>query len=112
MVARCRWCGRPLPARAGAGRPRRYCRAGCRQQAYAARRLAEAHGLGDDDVVVRRAALEDLQDRLYVLQAALEDVERDLAGTPTADDHKEALDWLRTNAAPLAQVRIEPRTAD
>lgn len=112
MVARCRWCGRPLPARIGSGRPRRYCRAGCRQQAYSARRLAKAHGLGDDDVVVRRAALEDLQDRLYVLQAALEDVERDLAGTPTAEDHREALEWLRINAAPLAEVRIEPRTAE
>ena len=111
MGPRCRWCGRPLPSRAGPGRPRRYCRDGCRQQAYAARRLARAHGLGDGDVVVHRQALEDLQGRLYCLQAALEDVERDLAGTPSADDYRDAFAWLQSNAQPLAEVWIEPRTS-
>ena len=36
----------------GPGRPRRFCRDGCRQQAYLARKLASSHGLGDDDVIV------------------------------------------------------------
>ena len=113
---RCRWCGRPLASRAGPGRPRRYCRQGCRQQAHLARKLAAAHGLGDDDVIVSRPALDDLQGRLYCLQAALEDVERDLAALDHAglgDDAAELrqiLAWLVENAAPAAALWIEPRT--
>lgn len=96
----------------GPGRPRQFCRDGCRQQAYLARKLAAAHGLGDDDVIVSREALEELQSRLYCLQAALEDVERDLERSSEPSDVAEALVWLRENAEPLASAWIEPRTAD
>ncbi|MGI8936654.1 MAG: hypothetical protein ACR2JF_00305 [Iamia sp.] len=76
-----------------------------------ARKLASAHGLGDGDVVVDREALEDLQGALYCLQAALEDVGRDL---DEADDDpaevRRALDWLIDNARPAAALWIEPRT--
>lgn len=75
-----------------------------------ARKLALAHGLGDDDVIVSREALEDLQGRLYCLQAALEDIERDLAVSSQPADVAEALRWLRENARPLADVWVEPRT--
>jgi hypothetical protein len=109
---RCRWCGREFVAAPGPGRPRQFCRDGCRQQAYLARKLAATHGLGDDDVIVGREALEDLQSRLYCLQAALEDVTRDLARSSEPDDVAEALAWLRENAEPLADAWIEPRTAD
>ena len=108
---RCRWCGRRIPPRAGPGRPRRFCRQGCRQQAHLARKLAAAHGLGDDDVIVSREALEDLQGALYCLQAALEDVDGDLADA--GDDPAEvarSLGWLLDNARPLAEVWIAPRT--
>ncbi len=111
-VERCRWCGRRLPERRGTGRPRRYCRQGCRQQAHVARKLAEAHGLSDGDVIVDRQALEALQGALYCLQAAIEDVEGDLAAA--ADDPAEvrrALDWLLENARPAAAQWIEPRTS-
>ncbi len=113
---RCRWCGRPLAQRPGPGRPRRYCRQGCRQQAHLARKLAAAHGLGDDDLIVSRPALDELQSRLYCLQAALEDVSRDLAAlerTGASDDPvelRQMLDWLVDNAAPAAALWIEPRT--
>ena len=108
---RCAWCGRRFePNRVG--RPRRYCRQSCRQAAHLARRFAAAHGLGDDDVVVSRSALEDLQDRLYCLQAALEDVERDLARSAEPADVAEALDWLVENARPVAERWIEPRMVE
>lgn len=100
-----------MARRPGPGRPRRFCRAGCRQQAYAARKLAATHGLGDDDVIIDRLALEDLQGRLYCLQAALQDVARDLTVSAEPSDVLEALEWLRTNAQPLAEVWIEPRTS-
>lgn len=75
-----------------------------------ARRLAATHGLGDDDLIISRAQLEELQSRLYCLQAALEDVERDLDRSSEPADVAEALDWLRSNAAPVAECWIEPRT--
>lgn len=109
---RCRWCGRRLPERTGPGRPRRFCRAGCRQQAFLARKLAQSHGLGDHDVIVDRTKLEELQGALYCLQAAIEDTDRDLAGKPTAREVREALDWLLVNARPVAELWIEPRTDD
>jgi hypothetical protein len=109
---RCRWCGRAFTPHAGPGRPRRFCRPGCRQQAYLARKLAAAHGLGDGDVIVSREALEELQSRLYCLQAALEDVDRDLAVAAEPADVADALKWLTENARPLADVWIEPRTAE
>lgn len=109
-VQRCQWCGRRFAPTPGPGRPRRYCRQGCRQQAFLARKLAATHGLGDDDLIVSRAQLEDLQSRLYCLQAALEDVDRDLERSSEPDDVAEALAWLLENARPVAEVWVEPRT--
>ena len=74
-----------------------------------ARKFAAAHGLGDDDVIVDRHGLEELQDALYCLQAAIEDVDGDLRGKPSAAEVRTALDWLLDNARPLAELRIEPR---
>ena len=76
-----------------------------------ARKLAQSHGLGDDDVIVDRATLEELQGLLYCLQAAVEDVRRDLAVSATNRDLREAFDWLMENAEPLAAARLEPRMA-
>lgn len=76
-----------------------------------ARKLAESHGLDADDVIVDRAAIEELQGLLYCLQAAVEDVERDLATSETPEDVAEAFRWLLENAQPLAAARFEPRMA-
>jgi hypothetical protein len=80
-----------------------------------ARKLAAAHGLGDDDLIVSRAQVEELQSRIYCLRAAIEDVERDLAvggGRATArrGELREAFDWLLENAEPVADLWVEPRT--
>ena len=48
-----------------------------------------------------RRAMDELRDRLYVLEAAIEDVERDLAGSPTKADYQEAVTWLLEAARPL-----------
>lgn len=98
---RCRWCGRPLPEPASTGRPRAYCRPGCRQRDYEARRRAGELGLSEGELVMTRAELELLQDQLYVLEAAVEDVERDLAGAPTKKDYEEAVAWIIDAARPL-----------
>jgi hypothetical protein len=73
------------------------------------------HGLGDDDLVVSRAQLEELQGLLYCLQAAIEDVDADLAAGgrtgPSSAEVRSALDWLLDNARPLAAVWVEPKAA-
>lgn len=75
-----------------------------------ARKLAASHGLGDEDVVVGREALEELQGALYCLHAALDDVDRDLAEADDPGEVRRALDWLVDNARPVAGLWIEPRT--
>ena len=109
---RCRWCGRAFVPNTGRGRPRVYCRQGCRQQAHLARKLATSHGLGEHDVIVGREALDELQSLVYCLQAAIEDVDRDLVESDAPADVREALDWLLLNARPLADCWIEPRTGE
>jgi hypothetical protein len=106
---RCRWCRRPLPARAGPGRPRRFCSHACRQRDYEARRRAGELALGDQELIVARHALDRLRDELYVLACAVEDVERDLAAVePGVGELQEALSWLLEAARPLcARDRAE-----
>ena len=48
-----------------------------------------------------RGELDRLRDELYVLACAVEDVERDLAGQPEADDYRDAVRWLLDAARPL-----------
>jgi hypothetical protein len=55
-------------------------------------------------VIVGREQLEDLQGRLYCLQAALEDVDRDLARSREAEDVAEALAWLTAHARPPSEI--------
>ena len=107
-MRRCRWCARPFTVVPGPGRPRQYCRRSCRQRDYEARRQAADLGLGDDRLVVARAELDALHDRLYELEAAIEDAERDLeaAGTPDTGAYREALDWVLRAARPLTTLRF------
>jgi len=52
---------------------------------------------------VTRAALDELRDRLYVLEAAVEDVERDLETAGGEQDLRDALGWLLAAASPLVK---------
>ena len=80
---RCGWCRRVLPA-ARFGRPAPlYCGQACRQRAYEQRAATAKAGLPGDVVLVSRAELDGLQDRLYQLRCALEDVQTLLTETPT-----------------------------
>ena len=108
-LARCVWCGEPLPKQSGVGRPRVYCRRSHRQRHYEARRLAAAHGLGDDEVLLTRGSLEEWRDRIYLLEAAIEGGEGDLEGKPSLRDYTEAFQHLYDAAVGLRSFRIEPR---
>lgn len=77
-----------------------------------ARKLATAHGLGPDDLIISRRDLEELQGHLYGLQAALEDVDGDFDQARRAGlaiDYREAYEWLYASAQPLRSTWIEPR---
>jgi hypothetical protein len=90
----------------GPGRPRQYCRRSCRQREYEANRRARELGLGESELVVARSELDELRDALYVLEAAVEDVDRDLAEGPDEPaEVRRALDWLLTAARPLLTIR-------
>jgi hypothetical protein len=95
------WCRRPLPDPAGVGRPRRYCKQSCRQRDYEARRRASELGLGEAEIVLARAELNTLTDLLYVLEAAVEDVDQDLARSAEPDDVAAALRWVLDAARPV-----------
>lgn len=86
---------------AGPGRPKQFCKQSCRQADYIARQRNAELGISEAELVVTRAALDDLRDRLYVLEAAVEDVDRDLAASGTKQDVRDALDWLLAAARPL-----------
>ena len=104
---RCGWCGRKLPARSGPGRPRRFCRQSCRQREYEARLRSAEVGLSDAELVIARVELEQLRDALYVVEAAVEDVERDLAapGGTEPEEVRRSLDWLLEAVRPLLALR-------
>lgn len=85
----------------GPGRPRLFCKAGCRQADYVARRRSAELGINETELVIARTALDELRDRLYVLEAALQDVEGDLDGAAGEQDLRDALDWLVAAAQPL-----------
>jgi hypothetical protein len=103
---RCGWCGRPIVESGALGRPRRFCRSSCRQRAYETRRRAAEVGLSETELVVARTRLDQLHDLLYVLECAVEDVERDLTPTATRAEYREALDWLLEAARPLKDLRL------
>lgn len=88
----------------GPGRPKEFCRRSCRQRDYEARQRAAEVGLSEDELVLTRQAMDDLRDRLYVLEAAIEDVERDLSGAPTKAEYQDAIDWLLAAARPLRTI--------
>ncbi len=91
----------------GPGRPRRYCRRSHRQRAYEARRLAGAHRLGPDDVLVDRATWLAIGDRRFRLETAVEDVVTDLTSGDV--DPGDALAHLLDAARDLLGVPFEPK---
>ena len=62
-----------------------------------------ADGLAEGELVVTRRALDALDDLVYVLACAVEDVERDLAGEHDDQDVRRSLEWVMEAARPLAE---------
>lgn len=103
-MPRCRWCRRPYDRKSGPGRPQEFCKRSCRQRDYEARLAASAYGLDEADLILARRHVDRLRDDVYVLQCAIEDIDRDLAVSSEPDDVREALRWLLDAARPLASA--------
>ena len=88
------------------GRPALYCRPSHRQRDYEARLRARELGLPESDLVVARGAIDQLHDQIYILECAIEDVDRDLAEDQSIDALRRALAWLLEAARPLRSARL------
>lgn len=65
-------------------------------------------GLESGEALVRAGALVALRDRLYALEAALDDVEQDLRGRPPLEEYRAAFRHLYAAAAGLRGAVLEP----
>ncbi|MGY1733622.1 hypothetical protein ACI798_19110 [Geodermatophilus sp. SYSU D01045] len=108
---RCGWCRRVLPQGGSVGRPRMYCGQACRQRAYEQRTAVAKAGLSDDVVLVRRAELDGLQDRLFQLRCALEDVQTLLGERHTKAELERSLADLVHSTGRLDKLWVSERAA-
>ena len=106
--SRCTWCGGALPEQPKLGRTRRYCTQACRQRAYEQRHLRGRAGLPADAVVVARRDLDDLQDRLYLLRCAIEDVSTALAERATRGELEGVARHVVSAAGDLDRLWVTP----
>jgi hypothetical protein len=106
---RCGWCRRVLPEQGSVGRPRQYCGQACRQRAYEQRSATSKAGLTGDVVLVTRAELDGLQDRLYQLRCALEDVQTLLTERPTKAELERSLADLLRSTGRLDRLWVSER---
>ena len=108
--SRCRWCRRVLPSQK-MGRPRQFCSQSCRQWDWVGRQRARELRLNEDELIVTKAALDQLHDELFVLACAVDDVERDLVSatgkTPAASEVREMLSWLLEAARPIRDRELQ-----
>jgi len=87
-----------------------YCGQACRQRAYEQRTATTKAGLSDDVVLVSRAELDGLQDRLYQLRCALEDVQTLLSEKPTKAELERSLTDLVRSTGRLDRLWVTERS--
>src|SRR6476619_5613836 len=109
--SRCRWCRRVLPIQK-MGRPRVFCSQACRQWDWVGRQRARELQLGEDELIITKAELDQLHDDLYVLACAVDDVDRDRSAAgkaATARELGDMLSWLLDAARPIRDRELRPQ---
>ncbi|MDR7303489.1 hypothetical protein [Haloactinomyces albus] len=104
-VRHCAWCGRRVPDAGRVGRPRLYCGQSCRQRAYERRAAVQRSGLPEDAVVLSATELDDLQDRLFQLRCAAEDVATAVADGATSSELAAMAARVTEAAGELERIR-------
>lgn len=69
----CQWCGTELHS-SRRGRPRKYCSQACRQRAYEQRNAIAGTQIPAEAIILRPELAQRLQDSLFELRCAAEDV--------------------------------------
>ncbi|MCS4489362.1 hypothetical protein N7326_00290 [Corynebacterium sp. ES2794-CONJ1] len=74
----CQWCGTEIekPLR---GRPRKYCSQSCRQRAYEQRNAVVGTVISSEAVIITPDRAHQLQDSLFELRCAAEDIQTAVA---------------------------------
>jgi hypothetical protein len=98
-----------LPEQGSVGRPRQYCGQACRQRAYEQRTATTKAGLSGDVVVVSRGELDALQDRLFQLRCALEDVQTLLTERHTKAELQRSLAEVLRSTGRLDRLWVTER---
>ena len=101
----CAWCGQRLPADGRFGRRRQYCAQTCRQRAYERRSAVQRGGLPEDAVVLSSTELANLQDRLFQLRCAAEDIATAAADGAEPDELHSMARALLGTATGLERLR-------
>ncbi|WIX84095.1 hypothetical protein QRX50_32730 [Amycolatopsis carbonis] len=101
----CGWCGRRLPEGGNVGRRRRYCGQSCRQRAYERRTALQRSGLPEDAVVLSDTEIAALQDRLFQLRCAAEDIATATHDGADADELRRLAEEIVHAAKDLEQLR-------
>ena len=86
-----------------------YCGQACRQRAYEQRNATARAGLPGDVVLVTRAELDGLQDRLYQLRCAIEDVQTMLSERHTKAELERSLADLVHSTGRLDRLWVTER---
>lgn len=60
------------------GRKPKYCRRSCRQRAFEARHRGQQLGVADDELVITRNELDDVNDRLFEVSVVARDAQLQL----------------------------------
>ncbi|PRX45031.1 hypothetical protein B0I33_110130 [Prauserella shujinwangii] len=105
VVHYCGWCGKRVEQNGTVGRRRRYCGQSCRQRAYERRIAVQRGGLPEDAVVLSGAELATLQDRLFQLRCAAEDVGTAAEDGADAEELRRLARELARTAQDLEQLR-------
>ncbi|EHR61502.1 hypothetical protein [Saccharomonospora cyanea] len=101
----CGWCGRRIDRSSTVGRRRRYCGHACRQRAYERRSAVERSGLPTDAVILSTTEVAALQDRLFQLRCAAEDVATAAREGADPEELRELANELARTAHELERLR-------
>jgi len=71
--------------------------------------VALRHQLGPEDVLLTRSGFEAIRDLLFRIEAALQDIDSDLAGGAEPDEYRQALWHLYEAAGSVRTISLEPR---
>lgn len=104
-VRYCAWCGQRVSGGGKQGRPRLYCGRSCRQRAYERRGAVQRGGLPEDAVVLSAAELADLQDRLFQVRCAAEDVVTAVSDGAEDGELRKVAEQVVDLAAELERIR-------